>query len=142
MDAELTPEQCLVVRRRKSQRERIFKNALLGKCTLCGKKKPRRSGYRRCADCRKKMAEFSSKYRQEYVASGLCYRCGKVKADSLCTDCCKYKKDLRTELYELGVCTKCEQKPREEGYTRCVECRQKDRDYQRKRYQPREVKCG
>lgn len=133
MDVELTEVERERIRKLKMQRDRIYRHALSGRCTKCGKRKERRSKYRRCADCRAKLTAHAAKARDKYRAAGRCFRCGGEKVDGLCPSCCRQQKLYRLECQELGICSKCYGRKAEPGFTRCPKCREAERKYQRRR---------
>lgn len=126
----------------------------MGVCVRCGKNDAISGAY--CETCREKTRIYYSEIRRIALDNGLCPRCGKNKLygnEKSCPECkakqAEYNqtysathKDIIKSYYARnrernrktyaerkakGLCPKCGKYRPSDGYSRCYECRERDR---------------
>ena len=126
-----------------------------GICTKCGKRNSQQ-GKTLCYECNEKNNEYSRQTRKFFKENHICVTCGKNKVfgdEKNCFDCkekyrqIKNKKDkeiinkqhrewnrkTHAEMIEKGICTRCRKRNSDNGYKTCGICREKIREYRRKK---------
>lgn len=124
-----------------------------GLCPRCGKPNDRDAYY--CTVCKNEHTKETRARKDLYRRLGICSYCGKEKlyGDEKSCLSCREKVRARKERYlekkkceidrktnerrrrkyqeckQAGICTKCMKNKAEEGYSKCLQCRNKIHDY-------------
>lgn len=133
-----------------SARKKILrrKRAARGLCTECGK--PLDRDGKLCTACKDKVYNHQRQRYDFYKSAGICPICGVniiFEHESMCPECKArrqttgeqnreysrtYIKALRADRVAKGLCAMCG-KPTVDGKYRCPECKEKERQYEKKR---------
>lgn len=73
-------------------RKRVVDLPKIGRCYVCGKKKPAGVETAKCPDCLKKAREYALKSQRKHMEEGLCRLCGKEPPKAGSTVCATCRK--------------------------------------------------
>jgi hypothetical protein len=131
-------QQCTKCREKTNKRalRRAEKNVAAGLCR-CGKPLP--PGLNYCQRCRDSQAKSSARWRANNHKAGLCLSCKWPALDGkqYCGIHMAYQRRWHARRYataiRAGKCITCWTRPAIKGHRRCVQCRNRQRAYERAR---------